>query len=70
MVIFLSNEKYRGVRMMLNENTMKIMANNPEQEEAEEEVTVNYPGESIEIGFNVSYLLDVLSVISGDVLNS
>lgn len=62
----LSNEKYRGVRMILNENTMKIMANNPEQEEAEEEVTVNYPGESIEIGFNVSYLLDVLSVISGD----
>ena len=52
--------------MMLNENTMKIMANNPEQEEAEEEVTVNYPGDALEIGFNVSYLLDVLSVISGD----
>ncbi|WP_211830729.1 DNA polymerase III subunit beta [Kistimonas asteriae] len=62
----LSNEKYRGIRMMLNENTMKIMANNPEQEEAEEEVTVNYPGDGLEIGFNVSYLLDVLSVISGD----
>ncbi len=62
----LSNEKYRGIRMMLNENTMKIMANNPEQEEAEEEVTVNYPGDALEIGFNVSYLLDVLSVISGD----
>lgn len=62
----LSNEKYRGVRMMLSENNMKIMANNPEQEEAEEEVSVSYQGDNIEIGFNVSYLLDVLSVISGD----
>ncbi len=62
----LSNEKYRGIRLMLDKNTVKIMANNPEQEEAEEEVTVNYEGSPLEIGFNVSYLLDVLSVINGD----
>lgn len=43
---------------------MKIQANNPEQEEAEEEIAVDYTGASLEIGFNVSYLLDVLSVIS------
>jgi DNA polymerase-3 subunit beta len=42
-----------------------MVANNPEQEEAEEEVSVNYSGEELEIGFNVSYLLDVLSVITG-----
>ena len=42
-----------------------MVANNPEQEEAEEEVSVNYSGEDLEIGFNVSYLLDVLSVITG-----
>ena len=61
----LSNEKYRGVRVLLSEGSIKMVANNPEQEEAEEEVSVNYSGEELEIGFNVSYLLDVLSVITG-----
>ena len=61
----LSNEKYRGVRILLSEGSIKMVANNPEQEEAEEEVTVTYSGEDLEIGFNVSYLLDVLNVITG-----
>lgn len=61
----LSNEKYRGVRLILTDENLQIMANNPEQEEAEEAVTVDYRGESLEIGFNVSYLLDVLGVLSG-----
>jgi len=60
----LSNEKYRGVRISLSSGSIKMVANNPEQEEAEEEVSVNYSGEDLEIGFNVSYLLDVLNVIS------
>jgi len=42
---------------------MKIVANNPEQEEAEEEVSVDYTGQDLEIGFNVGYLLEVLNVI-------
>lgn len=62
----LSNEKYRGVRLKLSENTLDILANNPEQEEAEETVSVEYPGDALEIGFNVSYLLDVLGVLSGE----
>lgn len=62
----LSNEKYRGVRLKLTDNSLDIVANNPEQEEAEEAVPVDYQGESLEIGFNVSYLLDVLAVLSGD----
>lgn len=62
----LSNEKYRGVRLKLAENTLDILANNPEQEEAEETVPVEYAGEPLEIGFNVSYLLDVLGVLSGE----
>ena len=60
----LSNEKYRGVRVMLSNNELKIVANNPEQEEAEEVVVVDYDADPIEIGFNVSYLIDVLSTIS------
>ena len=62
----LSNEKYRGVRLKLEENSLDIQANNPEQEEAEETVPVEYAGDSMEIGFNVSYLQDVLGVLSSD----
>ncbi|UVE17822.1 DNA polymerase III subunit beta [Pseudomonas sp. LS44] len=60
----LSNEKYRGIRLQLASGQLKIQANNPEQEEAEEEVAVNYNGAGLEIGFNVSYLLDVLGVMT------
>jgi len=62
----LSNEKYRGVRLKLSADTLDITANNPEQEQAEEVVAVEYQGEELEVGFNVSYLLDVLSVLDGD----
>jgi|TARA_B110000902_G_scaffold65711_1_gene78031 DNA polymerase-3 subunit beta len=64
----LSNEKYRGVRLLLSNDTLQIVANNPEQEEAEEIVSVDYQGESLEIGFNVSYLLDVLGVLKGETI--
>ncbi len=62
----LSNEKYRGIRLHLTNGELKIQANNPEQEEAEEVVAVDYQGSDLEIGFNVSYLVDVLSVIGGE----
>ena len=62
----LSNEKYRGVRLKLSADALEITANNPEQEHAEELVTVEYAGEALEVGFNVSYLLDVLSVLNGE----
>lgn len=62
----LSNEKYRGVRITLGNETLTVQANNPEQEEAEEAVAVDYDGGSLEIGFNVSYLLDVLGVLDTD----
>ena len=62
----LSNEKYRGIRLQLASGLLKIQANNPEQEEAEEEVQVDYFGDALEVGFNVSYLLDVLGVMSAD----
>ncbi len=59
----LSNEKYRGVRLSFNEGLLNIVANNPEQEEAEEQVVIDYQGDEIEIGFNVSYLQDVTNVL-------
>jgi len=62
----LSNEKYRGIRLTLKPGTVLLQAHNPEQEEAEEEVEVKYSGESMEIGFNVNYLLEALSAVDGD----
>lgn len=59
----LSNEKYRGVRIALQPGVLTISSNNPDQEEAVDELEVDYTGESAEIGFNVTYLLDVLNTI-------
>jgi DNA polymerase-3 subunit beta len=58
----LSNEKYRGIRLIANENMLELQAQNPDQEEADVEVEVDYSGNGLEIGFNVNYLLDVLNV--------
>jgi len=62
----LSNEKYRGVRLEFNNGSIRILANNPDQEEAEDEVEVDYSGEQMEIGFNVNYLLDALVAVNND----
>jgi len=62
----LSNEKYRGIRFSAEEGLVQLQAHNPEQEEAEEEVEVDYQGEPIKIGFNVGYLLDALNAIDED----
>lgn len=62
----LSNEKYRGVRLELSENSVVLQANNPEQEEAVETLEVEYSGEAMEIGFNVNYLLDALAAVDSE----
>lgn len=62
----LSNEKYRGIRLIIRKGGVVLQAHNPEQEEAEEELEVDYSGDDIEIGFNVNYLLDALGVIESD----
>jgi DNA polymerase-3 subunit beta len=62
----LSNEKFRGVRWVLGDGSLKIVSSNAEQEEAHEELEVEYSGDALDIGFNVNYLLDVLNNVSGD----
>ena len=62
----LSNEKYRGIRLIIRDSGVVMQAHNPEQDEAEEEMEVDYDGAEMTIGFNVGYLLDVLSVLDGD----
>ena len=61
----LSNEKFRGVRWVIGEGSLKIVSSNAEQEEANEELEVKYAGDSLDIGFNVNYLLDVLNNVAG-----
>ena len=62
-IAILSNEKYRGIRLALSTDNLSIQANNPDQEEAEEELQVDYDEGDMEIGFNVTYLIDVLNVL-------
>ena len=61
----LSNEKYRGIRLALKGKNLTMQAHNPEQEEAEEEIEVQYDGEDLEVGFNVNYLLDAIAAVEG-----
>lgn len=62
----LSNEKFKGVRLSLDENRLRLQTHNPDQEEAEDEIEVEYADDPIEIGFNVNYLVDALSVMEAD----
>ena len=62
----LSNEKYRGVRLGFEPGVLRLQAHNPEQEEAVEEMELEYEGEPTMIGYNVSYLSDVLGAVEGD----
>lgn len=64
----LCNEKFKGVRLELRTGLMRLLANNPEQEAAEEEINIDYNSEDLDIGFNVSYLLDILNTINTPVV--
>lgn len=65
-IAILTNEKFRGVRVNLKPGVMTVSANNPEQEEAVDELPVDYDGGEVEIGFNVGYLIDALKAIETD----
>jgi DNA polymerase-3 subunit beta len=62
----LTNEKFRGVRVVLGDDMLKLIAANAEQEEAQEEIEVAYQGDPIDVGFNVGYLLDVLNNVQNE----
>ncbi len=62
----LSNEKFRGIRMVLGKDSLRLISNNSEQEEAEEELEINYSGDVLDIGFNVTYMIDVLNNVVTD----
>ena len=65
-VAILSNEKLRGVFLNFSQDTLQLRANNPEQDEASEDLVIQYQDAPMEMSFNAQYILDVLSVLDGD----
>ena len=64
----LTSEKFKGVRVNIEPGTLRIASSNAEQEEAKEELEIDYAGDAIEIGFNVTYLIDALSNMNVDMV--
>jgi DNA polymerase-3 subunit beta len=64
----LTSEKFKGVRVNIEPGTLRIASSNAEQEEAKEELEIDYAGDNIEIGFNVTYLIDALSNMSVEMI--
>ncbi|MFE1574010.1 DNA polymerase III subunit beta [Comamonas odontotermitis] len=64
----MTSDKFKGVRLTIEPGTLRIAANNAEQEEAMDELDIDYGGPSVEVGFNVTYLIDVLSNMSQDMV--
>ncbi len=62
----LTNDKFKGVRLNLSAKRLMVTANNPEQEEASDEMDVDYEGQDLEIGFNVAYIMEALRVLGSD----
>lgn len=62
----LSNDKFKGIRLVLSENLLAVHATNSEQDESHEDMAIDYNGTEMEIGFNVAYLLDVLNTVHDD----
>jgi DNA polymerase-3 subunit beta len=64
----LTSEKFKGVRLNIEPGTLRVASNNAEQEEAVDELDIDYGGDTIEIGFNVSYLIDALANMDQDMV--
>ena len=64
----LTSDKFKGVRLNVDPGTLRVASNNAEQEEAVDELDVDYGGDSIEIGFNVTYLIDALANMQQDMV--
>jgi len=64
----LTSEKFKGVRLNIEPGTLRVASNNAEQEEAVDELDIDYAGDAIEIGFNVTYLIDALTNMAQDMV--
>ncbi len=67
-VAILTSDKFKGVRLILSPDQLRISSTNAEQEEAQEDIAISYQGELLDIGFNVQYLIEVLTTLHGDTI--
>ena len=65
----MTSDKFKGIRCVITPGSMKVSSTNADQEEAVEEIEIDYNGDSVDIGFNVTYLLDVLNNLKCDQIN-
>ena len=64
----MTSEKFKGVRLTLEPGLLRVASNNAEQEEAVDELDIDYNGDAIDIGFNVTYLMDALGNMDQDMI--
>ena len=64
----MTTDKFKGVRMSVEPGVLRLAANNADQEEAVDEIDIEYTGDAIEMGFNVTYLIDALTNMSQDMV--
>ena len=68
-VSILANEKFKGVRVDLDDNTLNVSSENPEQEQATEAISIEKTGKKLSVGFNVSYLIEAISACKGEMVS-
>ena len=68
-VSILANEKFKGVRVDLDDDVLNVSSENPEQEQATEAIPIDKTGASLSVGFNVSYLIEAISACQGEMVS-
>ena len=68
-VSILANEKFKGVRVDLDNNVLNVSSENPEQEQATEAINIEKTGAKLSVGFNVSYLIEAISACQGEIVS-
>ena len=69
-ILILSNESYKGVKITLEDNNMELTSNNPDLGDAQDNLEIEYNGERLEMGFNARYFIDILQAMESDVVEA
>ncbi|MBT07626.1 MAG: DNA polymerase III subunit beta, partial [Rhodospirillaceae bacterium] len=68
-VSILANEKFKGVRIDIEDNKLTVSSENPEQEKGNETLDIDSTNKTLSVGFNVSYLIDAIAACDGELVN-
>ena len=67
-MVILSSESYKGVKITLENNNMELVSINPDLGDAQDNLTIEYNNERLEMGFNSRYFIDALQVMDSDIV--